>query len=206
MADGTDSGGEKIALVEERLTVGKRTVAGGSVRVRSYVLETPVEEQVSLRDETVSIERRAADRPVTGADGAAFRDRTIEATETDQEAVVAKTARVTGELVMRKGRRGARGDGPRHGTAHRGGGGRRPYRSPRRGGGEEGGYRCRWRPQGRHLTGADGPWEEPLTQPLGSPSASGCQACPSPVSLLGKAASSRLTHRFAGHWWPEASW
>ena len=97
------TGDEKIALVEERLIVGKRAVAGGSVRVRSYVVETPVQEQVSLRDETVSIERRPADRPLTGADGAAFRDRTIEATETDQEAVVAKTARVTEEVVVRKG-------------------------------------------------------------------------------------------------------
>ncbi|MBD0272389.1 MAG: DUF2382 domain-containing protein [Acetobacteraceae bacterium] len=98
-----NAGEETIALVEERLTVGKRTVAGGRVRVRSYVVETPVQEQVSLRDETVSIERRAADRPLTGADDAAFRDRTIEAMETDQEAVVSKTARVTEELVVRKG-------------------------------------------------------------------------------------------------------
>ena len=94
---------DTIALVEERLTVGKRAVAGGSVRVRSYVVETPVQEQVSLRDETVSIERRAVDRPLAGADDAAFRDRTIEATETDEEAVVAKTAHVTEELVVRKG-------------------------------------------------------------------------------------------------------
>ena len=98
-----DGGDEKIALIQERLIVGKRAVSGGSVRVRSYVVETPVQEQVSLREETVSIERRAADRPVTGADDAAFRGRTIEATEIDQEAVVAKTARVTEELVVRTG-------------------------------------------------------------------------------------------------------
>ncbi|MBD0272809.1 MAG: YsnF/AvaK domain-containing protein [Acetobacteraceae bacterium] len=94
---------ETIALVEERLTVGKRAVVGGRVRVRSHVVETPVEEQVSLRGESISIERRAADRPITGADAAAFRGRTIEATETDQEAVVSKTAHVTEELVVRKG-------------------------------------------------------------------------------------------------------
>jgi uncharacterized protein (TIGR02271 family) len=94
---------ETIALVEERLTVGKRAVEGGRVRVRSYVVETPVEEQVSLRDESIHVERRAVDRPLTGADDAAFRDRAIEATETAQEAVVSKTARVTEELVVRKG-------------------------------------------------------------------------------------------------------
>ena len=69
-------GEETIPLVEERLTVGKRAVAGGSVRVRSYEVETPVQEQVSPRDEAVAIERRAVDRPSTGADDAAFRDRT----------------------------------------------------------------------------------------------------------------------------------
>ena len=94
---------ETIALAEERLTVGKRAVEGGRVRVRSYVVETPMEEQVTLRDESIHVERRAADRPITGADDAAFRDRTIEATETDQEAVVAKTAHVTEEIVVRKG-------------------------------------------------------------------------------------------------------
>jgi uncharacterized protein (TIGR02271 family) len=94
---------ETIALVEERLTVGKRAVEGGRVRVRSYVVETPVEEQVSLRDEHVSVERRTVDRAPTPADEKLWAERTIEATETDQEAVVSKIAHVTEELVVRKG-------------------------------------------------------------------------------------------------------
>ena len=72
----------------------------GRVRVRSYVVETPVEEQVSLRDETIHVERRTVDRAPTPADEKLWADRAIEATETDQEAVVAKTARVTEELVV----------------------------------------------------------------------------------------------------------
>ena len=36
-----------IPIVEERLVIGKREVERGGVRVRSYVVETPVEEQVS---------------------------------------------------------------------------------------------------------------------------------------------------------------
>jgi len=95
-------GEESIPIVEERLTVGKREVNRGRVRVRSYVVETPVEEQVSLRQEHVDVERRAVDRPVTAADEALFRERTIEATETSEEAVVAKEARVVEELVVRK--------------------------------------------------------------------------------------------------------
>ncbi len=94
---------ETIALVEERLTVGKRAVEGGRVRVRSYVVETPVEEQVTLRGESVHVERRTVDRAPTPADEKLWADRAIEATETDQEAVVAKTAHVTEEIVVRKG-------------------------------------------------------------------------------------------------------
>jgi hypothetical protein len=47
-----------IRLAEESLAVGKRAVIGGTTRVRRYVVETPVEEQVTLQDETVVIDRR----------------------------------------------------------------------------------------------------------------------------------------------------
>jgi uncharacterized protein (TIGR02271 family) len=90
-----------IPVVEEELRVGKREVSGGRVRVRSYVVETPVQEQVSLRQEHVSIERRPADRPISDADRT-FQDRTIEATEKREEAVVSKDARVKEELVVKK--------------------------------------------------------------------------------------------------------
>jgi len=100
--DRTRSGEETvIPIVEEQLSVGKREVERGGVRVRSYVVETPVEESVTLRDETVNVERRAVNRPAdVTAD--AFRERTIELTETDEEAVVAKTARVVEEVVVSK--------------------------------------------------------------------------------------------------------
>ena len=93
---------ETLKVVEETLRVGKREVERGSVRVRSYVVETPVEEQVTLRDETIHIERRPVDRVATDADKAAFRDMTIEARETDEEAVVSKEARVVEEIGLRK--------------------------------------------------------------------------------------------------------
>ena len=96
------TGDETIAIVEEQLRVGKREVERGSVRVRSYIVETPVQEQVTLRDETVHIERRPVDREIRPGEMAAFHEKTIQVTETDEEAVVAKTARVTEELVVRK--------------------------------------------------------------------------------------------------------
>ena len=102
-ADRTAGDRETIPVTEERLNVGKREVGGGRVRVRSYVVEQPVEEQVNLRDESVSVERRPVDRPLTGADrDRAFQERTIEAEEKSEEAVVNKEARVKEELVVNK--------------------------------------------------------------------------------------------------------
>jgi uncharacterized protein (TIGR02271 family) len=91
---------EVIPVVEEKLHVGKREVGGGRVRIHSRVVETPVQEQVTLRDETIAVERR----PASGrkAAGDPFRERTIEVEERDEEAVVSKEARVKEELVVRK--------------------------------------------------------------------------------------------------------
>jgi uncharacterized protein (TIGR02271 family) len=91
-----------ITLAEEQLRVGKRAVEGGRVRVRRYVVETPVEEQVTLHDEHVSVEHRKMDRPATAADGALFEEQTVEMTGTNEEATVSKTAHVTGEVVVSK--------------------------------------------------------------------------------------------------------
>ena len=98
---GTGGGEERIPVVEERLSVGKREAAHGRVHVRSHVVETPVQERVTLREEHVSIERRPV-APPTAAGDDAFRERTIEATESAEEAVVAKEARVTEEVMVRK--------------------------------------------------------------------------------------------------------
>jgi uncharacterized protein (TIGR02271 family) len=65
------------------------------------VVETPVSEQVTLRQEHVEVQRRAVDRPMTSADDV-FREQVIEATETSEEAVVAKQARVVEEVTIRK--------------------------------------------------------------------------------------------------------
>ena len=96
------TGGEEvIPIVEESLRIGKRDAERGRVRVRSYIVETPVTEQVTLREEHVDVQRRAVDRPLTDADEA-FRERIIDATEHAEEAVVAKEARIKEELVIRK--------------------------------------------------------------------------------------------------------
>jgi len=95
---------EVIPVYEEQLRVGKREIGRGSVRVRSYVVEQPVQEQVHLREERVHVERRPIDRPADLAAGAAepFRERKIEVTATAEEAVVGKEARVKEEIVVSK--------------------------------------------------------------------------------------------------------
>ncbi|HEX8340183.1 MAG TPA: YsnF/AvaK domain-containing protein [Tepidisphaeraceae bacterium] len=94
---------QKLQIVEEKLAVGKREVASGGVRVLRRVTERPVEEQVTLRKEHVDVQRRAVDRPLTGAEAnAAFTDKTIELTETSEEAVVSKTAHVVGEVEINR--------------------------------------------------------------------------------------------------------
>jgi uncharacterized protein (TIGR02271 family) len=98
---GTETDGGTIQLAAETLSVGKRAVNRGTTRVRRYVVETPAEEQVSLRSEKVTLDRRPVTdgRPVTAAD---FGDKTIEMQETSEEAVVGKTARVVEEISLRK--------------------------------------------------------------------------------------------------------
>ena len=93
------TGEDTIQVIEERLRVGKREVAAGAVRVRSYIVERPVEEQVRLREEHVTVDRHPVDR---AAGTGAFQERTIEARAMSEEAVVTKEARVVEEIALRK--------------------------------------------------------------------------------------------------------
>lgn len=89
---------EVIPVVKEELEVGKRATEQ-RYRVKSYVVEQPVEKQVTVRDERVEIEHRPISR--TG-DLRMPQERTIEVVERHEEPVVEK--RVTGaeEIVVRK--------------------------------------------------------------------------------------------------------
>jgi uncharacterized protein (TIGR02271 family) len=91
-----------IPVVEEEVAVGKRAVERGRVRIHTRVAERPVEEAVRLREERVTVERRPADRPATAADLQAGADETIEVTETAEEPVVRRRARVVEEVVVHK--------------------------------------------------------------------------------------------------------
>lgn len=91
-----------IPVIEEQLRVGKRSVQRGGVRVYSRVIEQPVEQDIQLREEKATVERRPVDRPLTDADRSALRDQTIEVTEMAEEAVIDKQARVVEEVRVGK--------------------------------------------------------------------------------------------------------
>lgn len=91
-----------IPVIEEDLQVGKRTVDTGGVRVRSRIVEKPVEETVRLREEHIVVNRTPVDRAVTGKDKDNFKEGEFEITERAEKAVVGKKARVVEEVSVDK--------------------------------------------------------------------------------------------------------
>jgi stress response protein YsnF len=91
-----------IPVVEEDLVISTQEVERGTVRIYSRVTAQPVEEAVRLREERITVERRPADRPATAADIAAAAQQVLELTETVEEPVVRKQARVVEEVVVQK--------------------------------------------------------------------------------------------------------
>lgn len=91
-----------IPVIQEELKVGKRAVQRGGIRIVQRVIETPVSETVSLREEHVNVERHAVSQPATAADMEALKESSFELREMGEEAVVAKTARVVEEIIVGK--------------------------------------------------------------------------------------------------------
>lgn len=97
---GKDTGGEStVPVVEEQMTLGKREIQRGGIRVHTRTAETPVEESINLREEHATVKRRPVDRAVTDSD-TAFKEQTFEVRGTAEEALVGKSARVTEEVVI----------------------------------------------------------------------------------------------------------
>ena len=91
-----------LPVIEEQLNVGKRVVQRGGVRVHTSVMEKPVEETVTLREENVTVDRRPVDRAVTDADLRAAKEGEFNVTTRGEEAVVGKEARIVEEVVIGK--------------------------------------------------------------------------------------------------------
>lgn len=96
-----DLSDDVIKVIDENIAVGKREVQTGSATVRSRIVAKPVQETLRLREEHIVIDRVPVDRPATSADIAAATG-TISLTETAEEAVVSKNARVVEEIRVGK--------------------------------------------------------------------------------------------------------
>jgi hypothetical protein len=87
-----------IPLPREELKIGVR--AADRVRhIRTYVIEEPIEKEVSLSDEEFIVEKRPATRTAAGGE---ISERDYELHERHEEPVVEKTTRADEELVVRK--------------------------------------------------------------------------------------------------------
>ncbi len=94
---------ETVPVVEEQVSIGKRKVMRGGVRVTSTVSERPVQETLRLREEKVEVEQTSADRKLSPQEAEkAFAQKTVELAETAEEAVISKEARVVEEVSLRK--------------------------------------------------------------------------------------------------------
>ncbi len=98
----TTEGDQTIKVIEENLEVGKRTVETGGVRMRSRIVAKPVEENIRLREERVTVNRTPVNRPATAADLNAFQAGEISLTEHAEVPVVSKTANVVEEISVGK--------------------------------------------------------------------------------------------------------
>ena len=99
----TDESGQTIDVVEERMNVGKREVDKGSMKVRSYVAEREVAQDVTLRDEEVELHSKKVGRTLSPAEAdELFHGKTIEVHEKGEEAVVSKEAVLKEQLEVDK--------------------------------------------------------------------------------------------------------
>jgi len=93
---------EKAQVIEEELEVGvARTTAGK--RLKTEISEREVEETVSLKQESVDVERNQVERTLKPEEAdKAFGERTVEVTATTEKPVVSKQAHVVEEVALSK--------------------------------------------------------------------------------------------------------
>ncbi len=93
----------EIDVVEEQVAVGKREVPRGGVRVRTFIAERPVREDVQLREERIDVTREAVNEPISASplEGTVGEEE-FEITARGEEVVVGKEARVVERVHVGK--------------------------------------------------------------------------------------------------------
>jgi stress response protein YsnF len=93
---------EKAQVIEEELEVGVARTTGGK-RLKTEVSERDVQETVSLKQESVDVERSQVERTLKPEEAdKAFGERTVEVTATTEKPVVSKQAHVVEEVALSK--------------------------------------------------------------------------------------------------------
>jgi uncharacterized protein (TIGR02271 family) len=98
--EGTDQQDINVPLSEEDLQVGKREEEAGQVRLRKVVRTEQEEVPVELRREDVEVERVPASGGQAPSD--AFQEKEIDVPLMEEQPVVSKEARVTGQVHVGK--------------------------------------------------------------------------------------------------------
>ncbi len=93
---------ESIPVIEEEMEVGKRQVETGKTRIRSRIIEKPVEERLRLREEHVNVSRNEVNREASDAELKNFKEMDMEITEHAEVPVVNKSTRVVEEISVDK--------------------------------------------------------------------------------------------------------
>jgi stress response protein YsnF len=88
-----------IGVGEEVLNVGTRMVPGKTTRVRRVVVQTPVQQDVTLHTETVILERR---KPILSSGNEVLTEVTVEMSDFNEVPVVSKTVHLVEEVLLRK--------------------------------------------------------------------------------------------------------
>ncbi len=97
-----DQNTASMKAMEEDVKIGKKPVQTGGPRLRSRIVERPVEEDLRLRKEHVTVNRKPVDRAATDSEQNAFKERKVEMTEKAEVPVVSKETRVKEEISLNK--------------------------------------------------------------------------------------------------------
>ncbi|MEI4269909.1 MAG: YsnF/AvaK domain-containing protein [Candidatus Dasytiphilus stammeri] len=95
---------EVLELAEEKLEIGKKVVYEGSTRVRRFVTQKDVEVEIPLHEEHASILRRAlkSGNCPQSADNIDWSETVVEISDTHEQPVINKKAKVVEEVIVRK--------------------------------------------------------------------------------------------------------
>ena len=93
----------RIPIIEEHVEIGKRRVETTGATVHTSVEEKPVEKEVTLREERISVDRQPADRLATDKDIEALeRGGKTEVRTVREEPVIRKESKVVEDVVIGK--------------------------------------------------------------------------------------------------------